>query len=223
MPANVLINVGYSLMLCGFLVRDILWLRGLLVLAQTSLSIYGFAIGRTPMGLWNGLFVLINSLWVARILRERRPVRIPADLQDIYTPHFAGFLPQEFLQFWGEGRTRDITGDWLVREGEAPGDLFLIVAGEAVVERGGEVIGKLGRGRFVADMSFQTGHPASADVRARPGLRVHAWPQEQLRAWKTERPGLFMKLQGVLGADLAEKIRHANRHVEYLTALYEQG
>ena len=221
--SSVLVNLGYVLMLCGFLVRDILWLRSLLILAQTCLALYGFSIERMPMVYWNGLFVLINSAWVTRILYERRPLKIPAALQDIYSPQFAAFTPQEFLHLWSLGRPVTAPDGWLIREGQQPADLILVLDGQAIAERGGEPLGTLARGRFVADMSFLTGHPASADVRAGPGLRAHAWPQAALRAWKSERPVLYMKLQGVLGADLAEKIRNANRSLAYLAALYEQG
>ncbi len=220
---TLLVNLGYVLMLCGFLVRDILWLRGLLILAQTSLALYGLGIDRLPMAIWNALFVVINTVWVLRILKERRPVRIPDALRDLYSPHFAALTPQEFLQLWAAGRPMTVTDGPLIREGETPRDLFLIVDGKALVERSGESLGTLGRGRFLADMSFLTGHPASADVRAAGVLLVHAWPQEALRAWKTEKPALYMKLQGVLGADLAAKIRDANLTVEYLTALHERG
>lgn len=219
----MLVNLGYVLMLCGFLVRDILWLRGLLILAQTCLALYGLAIDRMPMALWNGLFVCINTAWVLRIVKERRPVRIPDALRDLYRPHFAALTPQEFLALWSAGRPVEWTDGWLIREGDTPRDLFLIVEGRAVVERAGEKLGVLGRGRFLADMSFLTGRPASADVRAEGVLHLQAWSQGELRAWKEEQPALYMKLQGVLGVDLAEKIRDANLTVELLTTLHERG
>ena len=71
-------------MFTALLVRDILWLRSILIAAQTSLFSYGMAISNYAVAFWNGLFVLINIIQVARLVRERRPIDLPTDLIDIY-------------------------------------------------------------------------------------------------------------------------------------------
>jgi len=40
-----LVHVGYSLMFWALLVRDIVWLRGLLIAAQASLALYAMMLG----------------------------------------------------------------------------------------------------------------------------------------------------------------------------------
>ena len=57
-------------MLCALVARDILWLRGTLVLAQTILGLYAWGAGIQAIAAWNVLFVLINLTWVVKILRE---------------------------------------------------------------------------------------------------------------------------------------------------------
>jgi hypothetical protein len=205
-----LVNAGYLLMLAAFLVRDILWLRTILIFAQSSLALYGLFIDRLPMVYWNGLFVVINTLWVIKIIRERRPVRIPPELDDLYQSLFSVMTPREFLEFWGRGAARDLAGQPVIREGESQRELFLILDGGAGVMKGNSELARLGRGAFIGEMSFLTGQPASADVKGNNTLRVMVWDQSDLRQWKSRRPQIFMKLQGVLGSDLVEKIRAAN-------------
>ena len=66
----VLINSGYFLMLSALLVRDILWLRAILIAAQISLFSYALLSANQSAAFWNGLFVLINTVQVIRLIRE---------------------------------------------------------------------------------------------------------------------------------------------------------
>lgn len=209
-PLEVMVNAGYVLMLGGFLLRDVMWLRSALAVGQISVVIYACAIGRPSVAFWNGLFAVINSLWVARIVRERRPVRIPDALQDLYERVFRAMSPQEFLTFWGSGRAESWGDRLVVGEGTQPRAVYLVEAGVAQVERGGRILSTLERGHFLAEMSFLTGQPASANIRGDGTLATRAWTRDQLRALQLGKPALFMKLQGIMGCDLAAKIRDAN-------------
>jgi uncharacterized membrane protein len=88
-----LVHIGYALMLVALLARDILWLRGLLVCAQSTLAAYAWSIGAAGMTGWNVLFVVINTAWVIRILRERRAVELPPELRALHDRHFAALTP----------------------------------------------------------------------------------------------------------------------------------
>ena len=208
---TIVVNVGYVLMLAGFLVRDVLWLRSALMAGQACVTLYGWVNHRIPVAFWNGLFMVINGLWVARIVRERRPVRIPDALRDLYERVFSAMTPPEFLAFWGSGRTDTWADRVAVREGSTPDAVHLVLEGAALVEHGGRTLTRLERGDFLAEMSFLTGQPASADIRGDGKLVTRAWPQAHLRDLRTAKPALFMKIQGILGCDLAAKIRDANR------------
>ena len=94
---------------------------------------------------------------------------------------------------------------------------MFVLDGTAEVRRGGQVLSRLTRGRFIADMSFLTGEEASADVVAAGAAKVQAWKQVDLQAWKDRQPQLYMKLQGVLGSELAGKIRLANLRLSQFT------
>jgi hypothetical protein len=209
-PYDFLVNFGFALMLLGFILRDVLKLRVALVLGQACVVAYNFHRGVIPPFLWNGLYMCINAVWVVRIVRERRSISIPADIKDIYEKVFTAFSPQEFLSFWNSGIVKGWGGDIVVRTDETPKEMFLIVGGVARVERDGRTLTTLERGRFFAEMSFLTGQPSSADIRGDGNLRVIAWPQEKLREMKESKPALFMKLQCILGCDLAAKLREAN-------------
>src|SRR5258708_29896729 len=102
MAAN-LVHIGYVLMLCALIARDILWLRALLVVAQSNLCLYALFQNLSGMAFWNALFVVINVAWVLRILHERRAVSLPLELRELHSQHFGSLSAGEFLRLWEWG------------------------------------------------------------------------------------------------------------------------
>jgi hypothetical protein len=207
---QLLVHVGYTLMLCALLARDILWLRVILIAAQSVLSVYAFHIGVHSIGGWNAVFVCINAVWVARILRERRAVRLPEELVAIHAQFFAALAAPEFLRLWSWGDEREVDGGMLAEEGLKPSALYFIRAGAVRIEHAGKLVTTLGPGSFVAEMSLLTGEVATADARADGRVRLRSWPVTRLVALRARDAALWTRIQSVLGHDVVEKIRRAS-------------
>lgn len=206
-----LINLGYLLMLLALIARDILWLRLILLCAQILLGFYGLHSGNVAMASWNFIFVGINLIRTIGLLAERRPIRLPRDMELIYRQLFASMSRREFLLLWEMGDPRRYDGSQLIHEGEKQTELVLLLDGEVVVRKGGQNLARLGRGKFIAEMSFVTGEPASADVIADGAVRCLAWPQEKLHHLERLNPVLLIKLQKILARDLTGKVKAASR------------
>jgi hypothetical protein len=204
-----LVHVGYALMLCALVARDILWLRAMLVLAQSNLALYALSQNLHGMIFWNSLFVLINLIWVFRILRERRAIQLPPVLAALHARHFSALLPAEFLRLWAWGETANYCDAHLTYQGQAPAALYFLLAGEAAVVQDGREVARLRAGHFAAEMSLITGTPATADVIARGELSCRRWPLAKLATLRSNNPALWSKVQSVLGHDLVEKIQAA--------------
>ncbi|MGH8528568.1 MAG: cyclic nucleotide-binding domain-containing protein [Nevskiales bacterium] len=208
-------NVGYFLMLLAFLARDVLWLRLLLVFGQGSVVVYAVMVDALPVAYWNALFTLINAGQLMLVVRERRGVKIPADLLEFYDRTFAAFTPNEFLRVWRSGTVEEKHNLLLMQEGETPGRLLFLIAGEVLIEKRGQCLARLGRGCFLGEMSLLTGGRASADARAPGMISYIAWDTRQLREWRERQPALWIKFQSVLGKDLVDKIRNASASVSH--------
>jgi CRP-like cAMP-binding protein len=202
---DVLLNLGYGLNLIALSVRDVLLLRIVLLPAQVSFLAWGLVAGIRATVAWNIVFISINLFQVLRILRERRPITLPADIADIYKESFSGLRPREFWLFWETGRERTVCDEPFVRQGEKPNDLIFIVSGAAKVVRNGSAVAVLNAGQFAAEMSFLSGNPATADVVADGAVALKAWNQNQLSLLENVNPALLLKLQRVLSQDLAAK------------------
>ncbi len=212
-PFVIFVNVGYGIMLLGFVLRDVLKLRTAMIIGQIFVIIYNCHRGVLPSAVWNSLYLGINIVWVSRIIQERRPAKIPGEISDLYDSIFAALTPKEFLAFWKAGSVKPWGGAVVINQNEAPQDIFLVLEGAAHVESEGRTLAFLRRGRFFAEMSFLTGRPASATIRGDGQLNAIAWPQQFLRDLKTAKPALFLKIQGILGSELALKLRAANEAI----------
>jgi CRP-like cAMP-binding protein len=209
--ALYLVHFGYLLQLFALLARDVLWLRGILVAAQSVLAAYAWLRGPEfmPYVWWNVLFVLINLYWVVRLLRERAAVELPEELVPTYEKHFAAMAPPEFLRLWREGRKGSVSDAQLVHEDTMPEALYFLLSGEVAVRRHGRELARLLPGSFVAEMSLLTGERTTADAFAVGTVEYLAWPAATLARLRTRNPMLWNKVQSVLGHDLVEKIRRA--------------
>jgi CRP-like cAMP-binding protein len=206
-----LANLAYVLMLLAFLTRDVLYLRGLLVVAQGLVVVYTWRAGVPVIAVWNVLFVSINAWMALQVLRERRAVTLPADLQALHERHFSALTPQEFLDWWRKGRRETLGPQRLTAAGARPDWLYFLLAGTVRVSREGTTLVELPAGYFVAEMSLLTDQPANADVEAAGPVEVMRWATTDLRDLRARKPAMWTKIQSVIGLDLVEKIHLQER------------
>jgi len=207
------VNVGYILMLGAFIVHDILWLRIILISAQMSLITYGIFSGNPQVIFWNSLFVLINSFQAVRLIRRRRPIELPSDIIDLYEKYFTSMLRREFLYFWNMGTVHKVDNELLIKQGSQQYAISLILSGAVKIIKDGSHIVDLTRGSFIAEMSFLTGKPATADVYAEGTVRYISWNQKKLKDCEKLNPQLLIKIQNILGKDLTEKIKSTTSQI----------
>ena len=163
----LLLNLGYGLMFIALAIHEILWLRCTLTFAQVTLCIYNiFVSNNYNIAFWMCLFVIVNTIQIVRIINERRPRFIPEELIALYDGIFSELTSKEFLYFWNMGTLKEVTDEYFIRSGQTQENLLLVLDGISCVEFDGKKIAFLDRGSFIAEISFLTGEPASADVRA---------------------------------------------------------
>ena len=214
--AKILLASSYFVNLVALLVRDILWLRSILMGAQMLMIIssvvrlFSLKVGEGDAAIFliaNSIFFIINTFQVIRLLLERRPISLPDNLREIYTNLFSVMSRREFLYFWNTGKVNKIKKDFMVQEGEVPKELILIVNGAVSIQMAGREIAKRKRGSFVAEMSFMTGEKASADACAIDTVEYIGWDQDKLSNLKLANPDLMIKIQAILGKDLTKKLK----------------
>lgn len=205
----IVIHLAYLITFVALAIRDVLFLRIVLSFANVLQVVYQYGFNDSPdIAVWNALFLIINIIQVVKLMKERAPIKIPDDIEDIYRTKFSDMTHREFLYFWSLGKQRDVEDCSIIKEGEYQKNLFLILSGNASVSRDDRVIATLHRPEFVGEISFITREPASANVDADGRLYYIEWNQDELRRMKVKNSTFWTKLNQCLGEDLARKIKH---------------
>ena len=203
----IVLTISYILVTIGLLVRDMLLLRSMITISELLIIGWALTVGNHVIAGWNTVFLFINLFQIVRLIIERMPVKLPEELEDIYTNVFNELKEREFLYFWNTGKIICVTDKFLCRENQHQDELMLILDGQVSVRKNGNEIAKLKRGSFVAEMSFMTGEPSSADVVNSEKTRCIVWSKEKLKHLEQLNQDLLMKLQVTLGKDLTYKLQ----------------
>ena len=199
-------HLGYIFTFLALSVKDVLWLRMILALAQILLGIYQFLEIRYDVVFWNTIFTFVNIYHIIRIINERKPIRIPNEIKDLYKSIFYNMTTKEFIYFWNIGSKMLDKNISIIKEGEKQKKLYLILSGLVSIKRNEQIIGELGRGNFIAEMSLITEEPASADAYLNSKVSYMVWDQSQIRHFQKSNPNFWIKLNEVLSRDLIKKI-----------------
>ncbi|OIO60080.1 MAG: hypothetical protein COZ46_06010 [Verrucomicrobia bacterium CG_4_10_14_3_um_filter_43_23] len=209
--------LGHSangLKLLAFIVRDILTLRWISVMGYamwiayllTQTAVLWIAI------LWSFLFILVNLFRIYLIYKENRGVSFSEEEKDLFLTVFQNFTPVEFMRLIKQATWVDFDkGEKLIDEGGQVKDIMLIYKGSANVVAHGIERALLLPDQFVGEMSYLSGHPASASVVANEPMRIVKWSQEDLKAFTRRQPSLKNAFLSLLTTDLSTKLRRSDQ------------
>ena len=200
-------HLGYIFTFLALSIKDVLWLRMVLALAQLILGSYQFMAMRYDIVFWNSIFTFVNIIQIMRIVNDRKPVKIPNEIKDLYKKIFKTFTTKEFIYFWNLGEILNDGDICIIKDGERQENLFLLLEGKAKVRRNDKDITTLNRGDFIAEISLLTQEPASADVYLGKNTKLIIWKQDQIRHFKNSNPVFWTKLNTVLTKDLIKKVK----------------
>lgn len=206
---DYLIHSANVIYIFSYLVRDILWLRVLIVIAICFVAPYYYF---QPVPLmapvyWNLVFAGINIVQIGILLVERRPVKLTDAEQKIYQQVFRRLTQREAYKLlrlakWNTAQD----GETLVQQGSQLDNLMLINRGNVTVQVQGREVARLGEGHFVGEMSYITGGKTSATVTANGELEYVTWSTRALETYLSRHPDLRIALNAIIGVDLAGKL-----------------
>jgi CRP-like cAMP-binding protein len=215
-------NFCYTILALSYLVTNMYWLRLLAVVALGLEGVYFYFGSDTPLWVgigWNAVFVSINVVQLAILTREHMKVRFTAQEELLRRGLFAGLGSLDLSRLLKSGSWHDVkAGTELTSEGKAVTDVCVIADGLAKVEVGDRTISILQTGSFVGEMSLLTNEAASATVTAMSPCRVFVVSKEKLRALFEKSQELQSALTGIIGRDLAYKLKTASEPDTDLTA-----
>jgi len=206
---DYLIHTANILYIFSYLVRDILWLR-LLIVTAICFVIPFYYFQPVPLMApvyWNLIFVGINLVQIAILLIERRPVTLSEIEQKLYDQVFRRLTRREVYKLFQLAQWKKLSaGEVLVQQDIQLDNLMLINKGLASVQVDNNEVAKLDEGHFVGEMSYITGGKTSATVIASSDLEYVVWPTTSLEPFLRKHPDLRTALNAIIGVDLAGKL-----------------
>ncbi len=204
-------HLANAIFLVSYAVKDILWLRLVMVVAGiVTLTALAVATPAPPIAafVWQAVFFAINLARLAQLVHERRPIRLGPDARRLAARVFPELRPRELVRLLGVGEiVEHPAGQQVIRQGEPLAHLAIVIDGTARVVLVDARIVELSHGAFIGELSYLTGRPPAADVVAASSLRIVRWSTASLRAHLAAHPETRTAMQLVLGADLAAKLR----------------
>ena len=209
-PYIALIFLGLFFRSAGFLVRDELMLRVLMIIGTfcdiafytlQSPSIWGSVMTNTVL-------VVINASLIIIIVFERSSMFMSKTDRRVFE-QFMTLSPGQFR--WVNRRARWRIADRptiLLREGEATDALFFINAPRYTVQKQGVSYTAKGPA-FVGEIMLLQGGVASATVIAPKGAIYAEWGAHKLRCAMRKNRSLGNALMARFGHDLADKVRYS--------------
>lgn len=208
---SLLVYLAFGFGFFGFLSRDELVLRLMLLAANTLYLVYYYHVAAAPM--WDPIiinaFLAGANLWViAIVLLERTTFAMSPEMATLYR-QFPLLSPGQFRRLMKAARIRDLDeAAELTREGAPVERIWFVHEGRLrIVKAGSEVV--IPGGIFVGELAFLSGAPASATVRTEPGVRCVEWEFEALRGLMRKSPKLNVALRAQFNADLVRKVTNS--------------
>ena len=194
----------------AYILKNILWLRILLVSAAIIYIMSGISLGITSMIGWNSAYLVINLVHVVILLLDRVTIALPKETVSIYHKFFSTLSTREFKKLIITNEFCIYQDQMIVEENEILDRLYIILNGTVDIIKDGEQLATLSRGNFIGEMRFLTQEAASADVYAENLVQCAYWTHRDLQKLKLKNIDVYDKFIAIIGCDLVRKLNNKN-------------
>jgi hypothetical protein len=207
-PSGLLVHLGAACQLAGFLMRDQLKLRALLLAGGLLYILYYLTQPTAPLweaAFWSGLMAAANIVMIVLIARSRRPMALTDDALRLHG-FFTGVEPGDFRRIMALASVSAASAPLrLTTLGERAHRLFHVTEGAVEIAREEGVIRRAAP-LFIGELGYLLDRPASATVTLLPGGRALTWDSAGLHALCARRPQIGQAIERALNRDLAVKV-----------------
>lgn len=208
--SDVFLNFSYIFIALAFAMRNILYLRILTILSSVFAMLFYTYSAHTPIWFgisWESVFITINIFQIILLFYERRKIAFSKEEQEIYQNVFPHFLPGQYKKLLRISTFAEADkGEILIAQGAQVPYLILIYKGMTSIIINGKTVNYCGSGSLLGEMSFLSGEPARATVKAVQPTKYIMWLQEDLRKLLEHDHEMREVMQTVFNKDLIKKL-----------------
>ncbi|MEO0546566.1 MAG: cyclic nucleotide-binding domain-containing protein [Pseudomonadota bacterium] len=206
--AAILVHIAALFYVAGFLVRDQLTLRMLILLGTVCYLIYYYFALDTPLWdaiIWSVIMGCANLYMILVLAYERTTFRMTDDEKRLFAA-FDTMTPGEFRRVLKVAEWVDSDGtQTLTEEGKSCDRLYYVLDGAVTIEKAERKF-EIPSGSFIGEVAYFLKQSASATVSVAKGGRYVALPREKIAALEKKYPGIRIAIHSVLSADMAQKV-----------------
>lgn len=207
---DAVINLSYLLFLVGFALKNILWLRVVIIIAA-SVDIAGRAwLAPEPLYtdiMWCAFDIIVNGYQLAMILIERSALKFNAEEKHLHEMVFSSVPELQYRRLLNIGKWQTLPEETtIVEQNSSIDSLIVIYEGLAKVEVDGEIVSYSRNGSFVGEMSFLTGNNTTASVTTLVPTHIFSWGKSTLKGLIDKDHDLQMAMNSVFSSDLLVKL-----------------
>ena len=196
----------------AYLMRNILWLRVLLVVAALVYIFSGISLGITSMVGWNTVYLLINCFHIVYLLLDKVTFTLPEETRAIYRRYFSTLSTREFRKLVMSNGFEIFQDEDIVREYDVPDRLYIILRGKVDIRKDGRSVAVLRAGGFIGEMSFLSKEPASANAFAVDTVQCAFWTHDDLEKLERRNIAAYNKFIAIIGCDLVRKLNDTTEY-----------
>ena len=89
--------------------------------------------------------------------------------------------------------------------------LMFRLSGKSFVKGGSKILAELERGQFIAEMSFLTNQPTSAQVVTEEEVTIIEWDNDVLKRIENTNQSFWQKIHYILSKDVTKKLELMNK------------
>ncbi|KAG8178965.1 hypothetical protein JTE90_013121 [Oedothorax gibbosus] len=218
-PNHLLFQIANVFLLLSYLAPvgtyGLLYLRSCLTVGSLFFALWGWLVlCALDTLLWNAAFTLINLFHVGALLYMLRPVRFPAELEEVYRDLFRPLrvTRHQFrtaLRYMREVRHLKPREPYCVENVTKVDRLSLVIAGRLVVSQNGHALHIVDSKQFLDSPEWFgvcTNDTYQVSITALEECRVLVWHRDKLKLSISGDPFLQAIFDNVLGKDVVKKL-----------------
>jgi len=212
MTEFIIVNIGYGFAFIALAIKEVLWLRVILTVSFIFRLFHSYSFTQNSnVAFWNFLFIIVNIIMIIKIIDERRSRFIPHEIKDIKNTIFKKLTSKEFLYLWSLGVIKTVENETIIDNGIKQKKLMFILSGKAFVKDENKLLAELERGQFIAEMSFLTNQPTSAQVMTKEEITIIEWDNNILKRIENTNQNFWQKIHLILSKDVTKKLELMNK------------
>lgn len=210
MKIDMFVHIANVLYLISYLVKDIFLLRFITVLATLVLVSFYLLQGNNPLWapiIWAGVFTVVNTYQIYLLFKERRPVILSQEDDEIYQEGFSSFSLRQFAKLLKFGQKEQVKGSkCLFEEGGLIDKVIFIIDGTAFLEKNGSKIKELSKGDLVTEVDIIKDQASNYKVCVNDKSRLLYWERDKFDEMLSKDSDINSSWQSMISFRLAKKL-----------------